>query len=59
MSKLAKKIVSVVEFEINSRNGIGWSNLDRKIQKEIRDSLKEAVETVLDNTSSEEFTNAE
>lgn len=58
MSKLAKKIVRAVETEIHSRKGIGWSNLDRSIQKEIRASLEEAVETVLDKASSEEFTNA-
>jgi hypothetical protein len=58
MSKLAKKIVKAVEREIHSRKGIGWSDLDSSIQKEIRASLEEAVEAVLDKASSEEFTSA-
>jgi len=56
MSKLAKRIVKVVEKELNSRRGVGFDHLDKAIQKEIRSSLERVIDETLDKTSSEEFT---
>jgi len=59
MSKLAKRIVKVVEKELNSRRGVGFDHLDKAIQKEIRSSLERVIDETLDKTSSEEFTSGE